>query len=113
MKHETPSFDPLGVAKDNAWKALSEIMSDVAKERPSVGKKVRVIRGKKHLGKEGVVFWHGSDRFQDPNRYADSFQSALRQARGTYFYRVGVMVDETQEKIFVPAENVEILGKEE
>ncbi len=106
MEQETPGYDPWGVAKDNAVKALPGIMAKVAEDCPAKGKRVKVIKGQKHNGKEGIVFWHGRDKFVNPFKYSSGlFQGALTEARGTWGYRVGIRTD-SGEKFFVKADNV-------
>lgn len=94
MQQETPSFDPIGAARDGAWRAIGEIAQGLAASRPDKGKLVTVIGGRKHKGKRGLVVWHGVDRYSCASRYdGNSMQAAMRQARGVYGYRVGVSVD--------------------
>jgi len=107
---ETPGFDPIGAARDRAWVAIGEMAKgDLALKRPSVGKGVKVIGGRKHKGKTGVVFWHGIDQHAQPFRYGSDMQHVMRQARGRNFYRCGIKT-ESGEKFFLPAEHVRVNG---
>ncbi len=87
------------------WQSLANTVSD---QRPSPGKRVRVTDGKKHLGKEGLVTWHGLDRFVDAFRYASGAQATLREMAGRYGYRVGIKTDDG-ETFFIRADRVEVL----
>ena len=87
----------------DAWNKLSE---QVSPQRPSVGKRVRVIEGK-YSGKEGTVFWHGVDKFNSPYRYATNEQCWLRELVGRSGFRVGIETPEG--KIFVSADKVEVI----
>lgn len=108
LGQETPSFDPIGVAKDAAWRAVGDIASNFANERPDKGKKVIVIGGRKHKGKAGVVFWHGPDFKPYRNRYCTDIQRAMRDARGRDGFRVGI-ISNNNERFFCPANQVQIV----
>ena len=102
-EQETPSFDPIGAAKDRFCKeSLPGLMEIAARDKPGIGCCVKVLRGK-HAGKLGEVFWHGPA----PHFYVhmSDMEDAMRQARGIYGFRVGVKTE--SEKFFVDAENVE------
>lgn len=77
--------------------------------RPFVGRVVRVDgtrrTPKKHIGKIGVVFWHGGDQYANAFRYGDSTAHAAIECRGRWGYRVGIKTDDG-EKIFVGADDV-------
>lgn len=88
--------------------ALQKLVNDWAKDRPNKGRRVRVARGMRHIGKEGMVFWHGFDRYQNPFRYGDSAVHFMIEVCGTRGYRVGVQTDEG-EKFFVNAEYVDLI----
>lgn len=98
------------IKTDMAWKAIGDITrtDSFLASIPSVGKRVRSLtqRGK-NAGKEGTVFWHGRDPYQNPYRYCSPMQAALRAAMGRYGFRVGVLTD-TGERFFVPADKVEV-----
>jgi hypothetical protein len=84
-----------------------ELFNSLDVDRPSVGRMVRVTGGKKHLGKEGKVFWHGKDKYSDAYRYGSPAQWHFRDAAGRYGWRVGV--DTGAEKFFISADKVEIV----
>lgn len=68
-QQETPSFDPIGAARDEAYKSLGGICEIASKDKPRVGLTVEVLRGK-NKGKVGIVFWHGRNHFDRyPHRY--------------------------------------------
>lgn len=82
-------------------KTAQDFARFVAKDRPSKGRRVLIVRGRKHLNKEGVVFWHGRDKFAS-DRYMDGNQLAMRDCMGTFGFRIGVQTDDG-EKFFCPA----------
>lgn len=104
QRGDEPGYDPFGVARDNAIKALLGIMAEAAKEAPVKGKRVEVIRGK-HKGLCGMVIWHGVDRYSHAGRYGSDMSDALRVARGVYGFRVRVQ-PENGPAVFVAADAV-------
>jgi len=86
----------------DAWQRLA---NDVAPQRPSVGKRVRVTSGK-HAGKDGLVTWHGRDNFAN-NYYQSDAQLHLRDMCGRDGFRV--RVDTGSETFFVGADKVEVI----
>lgn len=88
-----------------AWQNLA---NDLSGQFPGRGKTVRVVSGKKHINKTGVVFWHGPDKFAN-TRYKSDAQLMLRDLSGREGFRIGV---ETQdgEKFFIAAERVEVIN---
>jgi hypothetical protein len=107
MGPESPSWDPHGAQKDNAWKALAEIAGEAFKKAPKKGKRVKIVGGRKHKGKEGVVFWHGRDPFEG-RRYGSEMQQVLSNAIGMFGFRSGIQTDDG-EKFFVPSEYCEVI----
>jgi hypothetical protein len=91
----------------DAWNAL---FASVADQRPSVGKLVRVVDGRKHKGEEGRVVWHGEDRYYmaQHRRFMSDAQSALNEARGRNGWRVRIQPEEG-ESFFVNAAYVEVI----
>jgi hypothetical protein len=109
-EQETPNYDPLGASKDRAWQAIGEIAKNVSAQRPDKGKRVEVISGRKHLGKIGVVFWHGRNPFDRfPHRYHTSIQAAMSDAIGIHGFRIGIRTD-AGEKFFTEAQRVKVLS---
>jgi hypothetical protein len=100
------------VDQSKAWGALQNMADNSEKyfpDRPDKGKHVKVIRGRKHKGKAGVIFWHGRDKYVDNTRYCgNGLQAAMTQLIGIYGYRVGVVTEEN-ERFFVPADYVKII----
>jgi hypothetical protein len=86
----------------------------LAAKIPTVGKKVRVIKGRKlPKGAEGEVFWHGKDSYK--NRYADKYANPWALALFTWeerysadSHRVGIRLLDGS-KHFVSAANVEVV----
>ena len=75
-------------------------------QRPSVSKRVIVIQGRKHKNKEGLVFWHGRDKYSN-NQYGSAASDALRDIIGRDGWRVGIETYEG-ERFFVNADYVEV-----
>ena len=95
-----------------SWMQMSreggQKLADALSEgRPNVGTFVKVVYGRKHIGKTGKVFWHGPDKYSQSNRYGSPFQQSCSNICGTYGFRVGIITAEG-EKFFVPAENVRV-----
>lgn len=82
-----------------------ELADKLAVDRPSKGKRVRVTSGT-HKGKEGVVTWHGKDKFASERYYTDALLVA-REMFGTSGFRCRVSTEE--EAFFVNADKVEII----
>lgn len=88
--------------------ARQELADRCDKERPSAGRRVKVVNGFKHLGISGVVTWHGKDKFA---RRLDQFSllhqnpsdQLLIEMVGKYGYRVRVQPDGGGEPFFVKA----------
>lgn len=85
-----------------------QVLRDVAKDRPNVGRTVRVIAGRKNVGAVGQVTWHGPDRFDKSRRYCDSYQNHLRDCMGKGGFRVRVKLEDGSQ-FFTSAANVEIV----
>ncbi len=92
-------------ADKNAWKAQIE-KSDV--NRPSVGKHVVVTSGK-HVGKSGIVVWHGRNKFER-DYYATPAQLHLRDIVGRSGFRVGIKTE--NETFYVDANKVDVIRNE-
>lgn len=99
---ESPGFDPIGAKRDMAYVALGNIMNEMAKDVPKAGDRVVVVGGRKHRGREGVVFYRGRDAFAG-RRYGDDMSRAMADARGSYD-RLGIK-DDAGEKFFIPLPN--------
>lgn len=82
------------------WQGL---FNEVAKEKPAVGRLVRITRGK-HSGKIGVVKCHQLSRFKDPFRYGNSASHAMTQARGRYGFCILVENENENENFWTNAE---------
>jgi hypothetical protein len=89
------------------WESLVVVFENVAKDRPSVGCTVKVVKGRKHVGETGKVAWHGKDKYLNMDRYQTDVQVALADAIGKIGYRVRIQ-PEYGEAFFVSAEYVEV-----
>ena len=85
------------------WIGLGKFLEE---DCPSKGKTVEVKKGK-HKGKEGIVFWHGKDRFKYSNQFDTPVTQWAGDLMGIYGFRCGV--DSEGDKFFVNAEYVEIM----
>lgn len=88
----------------DAWQALA----DTCKAQfPSVGKSVKIVDGRKHKGKMGIVTWHGVNKFVSRQYWTDA-QYHLRDMQGRYGFSVRIKTV-TGETFFVPAEYTEVI----
>jgi hypothetical protein len=69
------------------WKVLAPLLSEVSKEKPAVGRIVRIMRGK-YAGTIGQVERHIRSRYVNPYRYGSSAQHAMTDACGRYGFAV-------------------------
>lgn len=97
----THPFDP---QYRDSWKAIER---NCAPMRPSVGKTVRVLFGRKR-GVVGKVFWHGRDRYSDLWRGSQAHEAFMMELMGTFGYACGIET-ETGEKFFRKATDVEVI----
>ncbi len=92
---------------DDGKNAFQEILTKAIVDAPTKGKNVIVQYSRKHSGKQGIVFWHGKDKFSKVK--SDNFlQQALHDIVGKYGFRVGVLTADG-ERFFIPAENVVVI----
>lgn len=87
---------------------FARILREQAAKSPRVGATVRVKEGRKHLGVVGQVTWHGRDNFSNAYRYCDGWQAHMRDANGTWGFRVRVQ-PEDGESFFIAADKVEVV----
>lgn len=76
---------------------LQEIFNEVSKERPSVGRTVRIMRGR-YAGKIGIVRRHALSSFGNAYRHAEGLQAHMMDARGRRGWYV--QVETTDEERF-------------
>ena len=69
---------------------------------PVQGKRVKVVGGRKHLGKEGVIFWRGVNQFRT------YYRNGYNRPEAPHNQRVGILM-ESGEKFFVPLPQVEVI----
>lgn len=89
-----------------AWQALAD---KLAAQFPSVGKRVRVVAGRKHLGVDGIVTWHGRDRYADTRHLSDA-QLHLRDMEGRRGFRIGIRPLNGGPVFFISADSVEVIS---
>lgn len=106
---ESPGFDPHGARRDRAMQALPKIIEMA--NLPAKGKRVLITGGRKHKGKEGVVFWRGKDQFKPRSRYGSDLERTMSDALG-HRDRIGVQTD-AGEKFFVPLTQAKTISGEE
>lgn len=82
--------------------AWEPVRAKIAETAIFVGAYVRVTGGRKHLKKEGKIFWHGRDKFAG-RQYGSDWSLALRDMVGKSGFRAGVET-ETGERFFIPAD---------
>ncbi len=84
---------------------FNRIAADTAGQRPSVGKRVRIDRGRrKHV--EGTVLRHLRNPFE--RQYGSDAQQMLREVIGRYGYRVQIE-SPSHGTFWVDADNVTVL----
>lgn len=83
------------------WQGLFD---EASRERPGVGRTVRVCRGK-HTGKVGVVRRHMVSRYGNPFRYGNEASRAMLQARGRHGFCI-LIQPEVGSEFFVGADLV-------
>jgi len=96
--------------EQGAWDALKSLSINptITERRPTIGRRVRVIGGRK-LGIEGTVQWHGQTQYtRRAYRYCDSMQAHMLDLMGLYGFRVKIRSDEG-ETFFLDAEKVCVL----
>jgi len=87
-----------------AWRGLAQ---SVEIDRPSVGKRVRVTRGKR-AGREGIVERHQLSRYGNACRYGDSASHMMRDMMGRSGWCVLVR-DDAGATFWASADAVEVL----
>lgn len=73
-----------------AWQAIA---NDLSKQRPYAGRRVRIVGGRKHKGKEGTVTRHQLDHYEDAFRYGGEASQHMAQMAGRDGYVVMVRPD--------------------
>lgn len=94
----------------NFWNGMKQVAENTADQRPSKGKRVRITKGRKHQNKEGIVFWHGWDKYNNPTRYMDNAQIVMAEILGRHGFRIGVETDDG-ERFFCPADSALVLSE--
>lgn len=59
----------MSVINSDTQKFWQDMAKEASKVRPDPGKKVRIVKGRKHKGKEGTVMKNIQDKFHDAFRY--------------------------------------------
>lgn len=88
-----------------AWQNLA---NEAGKNRPSVDKRVKIVKGRKHKGKEGIVIRHIRDQYDTTWRYCPEASAMLREMNGRSGYVIQVRT-ESNETFWVKADYSEIL----
>jgi hypothetical protein len=89
-----------------AWRIIAATTDTT---RPSVGRRVRVTGGRKHLGKIGVVQIHERNKFNnEAYRYGSDAQHHMRDMAGRSGWRCKILTDDG-EAIWVDASKTEVL----
>lgn len=89
----------------SAWQQLA---NDLAPQRPSVGKWVRVIGGRKQKGRWGRVTRHQRTKFGSPTRYCTEASLHMQDMMGTHGFCVQVQPYDGDKPFWVNAEYVRI-----
>jgi hypothetical protein len=97
----------------DAWQSIAD---EVSRQRPYVGRKVRVTAGRKRLGRVGTVIRHERDRFDRSTfRYGGDAHMHLAEMRGREGFAVLVQPDDGQsvEPFWIKASAVECISDRE
>ncbi len=89
---------------------LTPLMPQIAAERPSVGKWVRVEFGKRR-GAEGIVRRHIVNRYSGAWKYGSGATDMLRDLRGQYGFRVQIETA-NHGTFWADADKVTVIGGE-
>jgi hypothetical protein len=94
---------------DKFWTGMQKVAENTADQRPGVGKRVLITKGRKHINKTGIVFWHGWDKFNSPTRYMSNAQITMAEILGRHGFRIGVETEDG-ERFYCPADYAEVLN---
>ena len=72
-------------------------------KNPTKGKTVKVIRGRKHKDKVGVIFWRGVNKFRT------YYRNGYNRPESLFNQRLGIEDNNTGERFFVPADYAEVI----
>lgn len=89
-----------------------KIAAQLEAQRPSAGKTVRVVGGRKHKGKIGTVQVHKLSRYSDAYRYASEAQAHMRDMRGRDGWVCRVLVlgaGSYSEAVWIDARHLEVI----
>ena len=90
--------DSLRLAREKQVEAGKRVMASL----PENGRRVRVFKGRKvAIGTEGVVFWHGCDKYK--TYYRNGYN------RPDEFFRLGILTD-AGERLFLAGTNCKVIG---
>lgn len=67
------------------WQQLAD---DLSAQRPYPGRRIEIVKGRKHKGKTGIVRRHMPDRYYDAFRYASEASAHMIQMAGREGYVV-------------------------
>jgi hypothetical protein len=91
-----------------------EFWRDVAKEadkqRPRTGRRVCVVGGRKHKGKEGLVTRHQHDQFSHAYRYGNEASMHMKDMVGRSGWVCLVQPDDGSQPFWVKADFVECIN---
>lgn len=94
----------------SVWDFLRQVseQGDIYRQRPDVGRIVKVIKGRKHLGDVGIVKWHGRDKYDTNSRYRTDAQECLHEMIGRLGFRIKIDT-ESGDSFFISADYVEVI----
>jgi len=79
-----------------------KLREEAEAKRPAKGKRVRVVKGRKHVGKEGKVFWQGANQFRT------YYKNGYNKPSDDCNQRLGIQQDDGT-KFFVPFQYAEVI----
>lgn len=87
---------------DECREARRRFFERQAAKNPTVGKTVRVIRGRKHKNKEGRIFWRGANQFRT------YYHNGYNRPESLHNQRIGIETAKG-ERFFINADYVEVI----
>lgn len=90
----------------DAWQRIANAASE---QRPCEGRRVRIVEGRKHKGRSGVVVRHQLSKFGDAFRYGGAANLHMREMQGRSGFVCLVEPDDGGSKFWVNADYTEVL----
>ena len=99
----------MSVINSDTQECWQYLANEASKVRPDPGKCVRIVKGRKHLGKEGMVMKNIQDRFEDVFRYGGEAHHHMVSMRRREGFVVLIKQDDGS-TFWVKADYTEVLS---